>query len=322
MFDGLKNIFIKANPGQNAQEKMIVMGQASTDSFARHGLIMAVANQKGGCGKTTTCINLAAGLAKRNFKVLIIDLDPQSHASLGIGIDVYKSPSSIYDVLVKGADLETVIVPTYLENLEIAPATSLLTGAQLEIADLLGREGLLRTSLWRMLNSQARYYDYILLDCSPSLNLLTINALTAAHQVLIPIQAHYFSLEGMRELFSTLKVVKERINVGLEIQGILPTIFDGRTKMSRDVLAQLKEYFNELMLNTVIRMNIALAEASAHGRSIFDFDMSSHGAEDYKSLTEEIIASTRPEFATKSEPAPVDSSQGVPSGGVEAQANG
>ncbi|MBI2095354.1 MAG: ParA family protein [Candidatus Omnitrophica bacterium] len=230
-------------------------------------IIIAIVNQKGGCGKTTTCINLAAGLAKRGFKVLMIDLDPQSHASLGVNIDVHNLGVSIYDVLVKSTDLNSVIVPTYLNGLDLAPATSLLTGAQLEIADLLGREGLLRTSIWRMLNTHVRHYDYILMDSSPSLNLLTINGLTAAQSVLIPIQAHYFSLEG------------------------------GRTKMSRDMLAQLKDYFKEKVLQSLIRMNITLAEASAHGKSIFDFDAASNGAKDYRQLTEEILLLTRPELA-------------------------
>ncbi len=259
--------------------------------------IIAIVNQKGGVGKTTTCINLAAGLAKKNFKVLIIDLDPQSNASLGLNVNVDQYSSSIYDVLVHNLDLEQAIVPTYIKGLDIAPASSLLTGAQLEIADLLGRERLLRTSVWKMLNANIRYYDYILLDCSPSLNLLTINGLVAAQCVLVPIQAHYFSLEGMKELFSTLKVVRDRLNSELEILGILPCIVDIRKKMYRVMLDQLKDYFKEKMLATVIRMNISLAEASAHGKCIFDFNPYSHGAKDYEQLVEEVIASTRPELS-------------------------
>ena len=235
----------------------------------------------------------------------MIDLDPQSHASLGIDVDVYSFSTSIYDVFVKSAELENVIVPTYLKNLEIAPATSLLTGAQLEIADLLGREGILKTSIWRMLNTHAKHYDYILMDCSPSLNLLTINGLVASQSILIPMQPHYFSLEGMSQLFSTLKIVKERINSDLEVLGILPTIFDSRTKMSRDMLVQLKDYFKEKLLKTVIRMNTRLVEATAHGKSIFDYDPDSNGAKDYWNLTEEIISLTKPEFSIKANNATV-----------------
>lgn len=259
--------------------------------------IIAVVNQKGGVGKTTTCINLATGLARKNFKVLIMDLDPQSNASLGLNVNVDQYSSSIYDVLVHNLDLEQAIVPTYVKNLDIAPASSLLTGAQLEIADLLGRERLLRTSLWKMINSHARYYDYIILDCSPSLNLLTINGLVAAQCVLVPIQAHYFSLEGMKELFSTLKVVRDRINSELEILGILPCIVDVRKKMTREMLDQLKDYFKEKMFKTVIRMNITLAEASAHGQSIFDFSPLCNGARDYQQLVDEVIALTKPEMS-------------------------
>ena len=259
--------------------------------------IITIVNQKGGVGKTTTCINLAAGLAQKNFKVLIIDLDPQSNASLGLNVNVDQYSSSIYDVLMHNMDLEQAIVPTYIKNLDIAPASSLLTGAQLEIADLLGRERLLRTSVWKMLNAHSRFYDYILLDCSPSLNLLTINGLVASQCVLIPIQAHYFSLEGMKELFSTLKVVRDRINSELEILGILPCIVDVRKKMSRQMLEQLKDYFKEKMLTSLIRMNTALAEASAHGKSIFDFNPYCNGAKDYAQLVEEVLTMTRPEVS-------------------------
>ena len=243
MFDDLKSAFKKRE--QESFKKQVLDSSQTGDESDRKTHIIAVVNQKGGVGKTTTCINLGGGLAKKDFRVLIIDLDPQSNASLGIGINVHHFSSSIYDVLVHNMDLEQVIVPTYLKNLEIAPATSLLTGAQLEIADLLGREGILRTSVWKMLNTGVRHYDYVIIDSSPSLNLLTINGLVAAQTLLVPIQAHYFSLEGMRELFSTVNIVKERINSQLEVLGILPTLVDLRTRTNREVLAQLKEYFKE-----------------------------------------------------------------------------
>ncbi len=297
MFEDLKNFFRKnALESYRRNENEFEMDPVEEQKPPK-STIIAVVNQKGGVGKTTTCINLAAGLAMKNFKVLIIDLDPQSNASLGLNVNVDQFSSSIYDVLVHNLDLEQAIVPTYVKNLDIAPASSLLTGAQLEIADLLGRERLLRTSVWKMLNSHARHYDFILLDCSPSLNLLTINGLVAAQCVLIPIQAHYFSLEGMKELFSTLKVVRDRINSELEILGILPCIVDVRKKLSRDMLEQLKEYFKERMFKSVIRMNVTLAEASSQGKSIFDFSPQCNGAKDYAQLVEEVISVTRPELS-------------------------
>jgi chromosome partitioning protein len=263
--------------------------------------LIVIANQKGGCGKTTTCINLSACLANNGFKVLMIDLDPQSHASLGIGIDTDNLTHSIYEVLVQGVEMERAATATYLNNLDIVPATSLLTGAQLEIADLLGREGILRTAINRMLNTNAKEYDYIVMDCSPSLNLLTINGLTAAGFILVPIQTHYFSLEGMKELMSTIKIVKERLNFELEILGILPTLFDIRTRMNRGILQEIKEYFKEKVFKTVIHMNIRLAEASAHKKSIFEYDPSSIGAQNYLSLAEEVVSLTKPQFSIKKE---------------------
>ncbi len=289
--------FFRRNSLERYQRNGHQLAEAMNANGASKTTIITVVNQKGGVGKTTTCINLAAGLAQKNFKVLIIDLDPQSNASLGLNVNVDQYSSSIYDVLVHNMDLEQAIVPTYIKNLDIAPASSLLTGAQLEIADLLGRERLLRTSVWKMLNAHSRYYDYILLDCSPSLNLLTINGLVASQCVLIPIQAHYFSLEGMKELFSTLKVVRDRINSELEILGILPCIVDIRKKMTQQILEQLKDYFKEKMLQSMIRMNIALAEASAHGKSIFDFNPYCNGAKDYAQLVEEVVLLTRPELS-------------------------
>jgi len=258
--------------------------------------IIVIANQKGGCGKTTTAINLSAALAAKGFRVLLLDLDAQSHASLGLGVDTDSLTYSVYDVVVKNLGLENSIVPTYIKNLDVAPATSMLTGAQLEIADLLGREVILKTAVYKMLNTKQKEYDYIIIDCSPSLNLLTVNGLTAAKFLLVPMQTHYFSLEGMKELFSTIKIVRERLNSNLEMLGILPTLFDTRTRMNRDILNQIKDYFKERVFQTVIRMNIKLAEAQTHKKSIFEYDKGSNGAKDYLSLTEEVVRLTRPEL--------------------------
>lgn len=297
MFEDFKTLLFRRDNKKRPEElqtgSIDMFSSVQMNSNPKTSLIV-VANQKGGCGKTTTCINLSACLAKKDFKVLLIDLDAQSHASLGIGIDVDNLIYSTYDVLVKNLELERAIAPTYIKNLDIIPATSMLTGAQLEIADLLGREGILRTAVYRMLNTNVKNYDYIIMDCSPSLNLTTINGLVAAQSILIPIQTHYFALEGMKELFSTVKIVKERLNSQLEILGILPTLFDTRTRMNKDILQQIKDYFKDRVFQSVIRMNIRLAEASLNKKSIFEYAPASNGAQDYLALTEEVISLTRP----------------------------
>jgi chromosome partitioning protein len=266
---------------------------ASSNSVQRTNCI-SIVNQKGGCGKTTTCINLSACLARKGFKVLVIDLDPQSHASLGIGVEADDLAYSIYDVMVKDVSLEQAIQATYMVNLDIVMGSSLLSGAQLEIADILGREGILRTKVYEMLNAANRNYDYIIVDCSPSLNLLTINSLVATQYVLVPIQAHYFSLEGMKSLFSTIKIVKDKLNPQLEILGILPTLFDDRTRMSNEILDQIKDYFQEKVLQAVINMDIKLVEASFNKKSIFEYAPDSDAARDFMDLTEELISLTKP----------------------------
>lgn len=294
MFEDLKAFFGKKTDKVLSTTDMIDGFLAPCEHPASKTVMISVVNQKGGCGKTTTAINLASGLAKKGFKVLIIDLDAQAHASFGLGIDVDNLLCSVYDVMVNNADLERVINPTYINNLDIIPATSLLTGAQLEIADILGRERILRTAVYKMLNTTAKQYDYIIVDSSPSLNILTINGLVAVQYILIPIQTHYFSLEGMKELFSTLKIVKERLNSELDILGILPTLVDARTKMNKEILQQIRDYFKDKVFQATVRMNVKLAEATLYKKSIFEYDATCNGAKDYSALTDEVIALTQP----------------------------
>jgi chromosome partitioning protein len=302
MFEYFDSLFKRNSKGSLECIPAEEMGASRINGESKTSIIV-IANQKGGCGKTTTCINLSTALAKMDKKVLIIDLDAQAQASLGVGINTDDLKYSIYDVMVKSLELESVIVPTDIPNLDIAPASSMLTGAQLEIATLLGREWILRTAIYKMINTGTRNYDYIIMDCSPSLNLTTINGLASAQFILIPAQTHYFSLEGMKELLSTIKIVKERLNPQLQILGILPTLFDIRTKISRKILSQMRKYFGDKVFKTVIHTNIKLVEAQVHKKSIHEFAPNSNGARAYLALSEEIVSRTCPEFGPVNEEA-------------------
>ncbi len=295
-FESLFNRNKKERLEDTAAEGMGVFPSSRISGETKTSIIV-IANQKGGCGKTTTCINLSTALAKMGLKVLIIDLDAQAQASLGVGINTDELKYSVYDVMVKNLELESVIVPTNIQNLDIAPACSMLTGAQLEMASLLGREWILRTSINKMINTGTRNYDYIIMDCSPSLNLTTINGLASAQFILIPAQTHYFSLEGMKELLSTIKIVKERLNPQLQILGILPTLYDIRTRISRVILNQMRKHFKDKVFKTVIHTNIKLVEAQVHQQSIYEFAPNSNGVRDYLALSEEVVARTCPEFS-------------------------
>lgn len=298
MFEYFESLFNKN--GQDRREDSPAEGMGMLPSGAirpdSKTSIIAIANQKGGCGKTTTSINLSAGLARCGSKVLVIDLDAQSQASLGIGINADDLKYSIYDVMVNNLELELAIVGTEIENLDIVPASALLTGAQLEIANILGREWILRTSINKMINTGARSYDYIIMDCSPSLNLTTINGLACARYILIPAQTHYFSLEGMKELLSTIEIVRDRLNPQLEILGILPTLYDVRTRISREILGQMRKYFGDKVFKAAIHTNIKLVEAQVHRKSIYEFAPNSNGAMDYLALSKEVVLRTRGEF--------------------------
>ncbi|MFA5149141.1 MAG: AAA family ATPase, partial [Candidatus Omnitrophota bacterium] len=244
-----------------------------------------------GCAKTTTAVNLSGCLAERGYKVLVIDLDPQAHASLGLGMDKDNIDRTIYDVLMNNVSLCDVILKTQVERLDAVPSNSVLSGAQLELASVLGRESVLRIAVRKMLLKKD--YDFIIFDCNPSLNLVTINALVAADSILIPIQTHYYSLEGMKELFSTIDIVRERLNPDLQILGILATLYDTRTKISAKMLGQIREYFKGMVFDTVIRNNVKLCEAPIFKKPIHIYDNRSLGAQDYFSLADEVVAKTQ-----------------------------
>jgi chromosome partitioning protein len=310
MLEELKNLvpkFLRPKNPPAADVSSYGASEPSKDNAVKTPRIVAVVNQKGGCAKTTTAINLCACLAQMGHEVLLVDMDPQANASLGIGVDIDNLNTSIYDVLINNLALDRIVVNTPTKGLEIAPASSVLSGAQLELADLLGRESILKIALRKY--CLIKKYDYIFIDCSPSLNLLTINALVAANSVLIPIQTHYYSLEGMRELFSTIDIVRERLNADLEILGIVATMFDGRTKLNRQMLQQIQEYFKEMVFKTVINNNIKLCEASLHKKPIVIYDPQSKGAHDYMNLAREIAGLPLEEAKNEVEPSPETAQQ-------------
>lgn len=251
--------------------------------------IIAVVNQKGGVGKTTTTANLAAGLALREKKVLLIDLDAQGNLSAHFGVrvdeDEAEKTTTVYDVLRHGAALEDAIVEVK-EGLDLAPASLFLSAADLELGGVIGRELLLRKAIEPLIEN----YDFILLDCPPSLGLLSLNGLVAAHRVIVPVQSEFLALHGVRQLLDTIDQVRSAYNPGLTVGGVLLCLHDARRKLARSVADTVREYFGDLVFNTVIRVNVALAEAPAQGCSIFSYDSRCSGAVDYGNLADEVLA--------------------------------
>ncbi len=250
------------------------------------GKIIAIANQKGGVGKTTTTINLGASLASNGKKVLIIDADPQANATSGYGIDPRSMTSSIYECLVDDYPLAGSQVATCVDGLDLIGSRIDLAGAELELVNKPDRENVLA----RLLGQVKDQYDYILIDCSPSLGLITVNALTAAHSVIIPVQAEYFALEGISKLLNTIRIIKSRLNPGLEIEGFLLTMYDARLRLANQIYVELKGHFGDMVFNTVIPRNIRLSEAPSHGLPALLYDPESRGATSHIMLAKEIIA--------------------------------
>jgi chromosome partitioning protein len=250
--------------------------------------IFAITNQKGGVGKTTTCVNLAAGLSQLGKRVLLIDLDPQGNATTGSGIDKNGVGFTIYHVLIGDKLIVEAIHKTPQEGFDLVPANRNLAGAEVELVNEIGRETKLKTALQELGDS----YDFVLLDCPPALNLLTVNALTAAQAVIIPMQCEYYALEGLSDLVNTIKKVRQHLNSSLEIEGLLRTMFDNRNMLAQQVSAQLISHFGNKVYETVIPRNVRLAEAPSHGLPVNLYDKSSKGSQAYLALSREVIQRT------------------------------
>lgn len=247
--------------------------------------ILAITNQKGGVGKTTTCVNLAASLAAAGKQVLLIDLDPQGNATTGSGIDKSAIKHTIYHVLIGEKTIRDILQTTNKTSYDVAPSNRDLAGAEVELVNEIGRE----TRLKHAIAELKIKYDYILMDCPPALNLVTVNALTAANAVMIPMQCEYYALEGLSDLVNTIKKVRTHLNPKLEIEGLLRTMFDNRNMLAQQVSAQLKSHFGDKVYQTVIPRNIRLAEAPSYGMPVLEYDKSSKGAQAYLELANEII---------------------------------
>ncbi len=249
------------------------------------GKIISIVNQKGGVAKTTTAINLSAAVGLRGYKTLLVDLDPQGNATSGLGINRREVDHCVYDLLINDAPFEAIVMKTDYRNLDLVPATIQLAGAEVELVSAISRENKLRRSL----RPQAPFYDYIFIDCPPSLGLLTINALSASDCILLPLQCEYYALEGVSQLLSTYELIKSNLNPSLQIEGVLLTMYDARTNLSSQVAGEAREYFGQTVYSTIISRSVKLSEAPSHGTPGIFYDSKARGAEEYQALAEEFL---------------------------------
>jgi len=247
--------------------------------------VIAIANQKGGVGKTTTAVNLSACLAFKGKKVLVIDIDPQGNTTSGLGVDKKTIDKSVYDVLINDVEIENALMDTKVDNLKLCSSNIQLAGAEVELVSVISRETRLKVSLSKVRSK----YDFIIIDCPPSLGLLTVNSLTAADTVLVPIQCEYYALEGLSQLMNTVKLVQKHLNPELDVEGVVLTMFDARTNLSIQVVEEVKKYFKNKVYRTIIPRNVRLSEAPSFGLPIIMYDPKSKGAECYIELAEEVI---------------------------------